>query len=121
MAPKSAQRQALAGLGVLGFVLALVGLYGLMTYSVGLRQREIGIRIAIGADRTGVVKMVLNEGLTLAGTGVAIGVLLWLLGEQARDDHDWGAGVQLESAGSGSRGACPSPARRRSLPLCADL
>jgi predicted permease len=71
--------EALAGLGVLGFVLALVGLYGLMTYSVGLRQREIGIRIAIGADRAGVVKMVLNEGLTLAGAGVAIGVLLWLL------------------------------------------
>jgi hypothetical protein len=71
--------EALAGLGVLGFVLALVGLYGLMTYSVGLRQREIGIRIAIGADRAGVVQMVLNEGLTLAGAGVAIGVLLWML------------------------------------------
>ncbi len=71
--------EALAGLGVLGFILALVGLYGLMTYSVGLRQREIGIRMAIGADRIGVATMVLKQGLYLAGAGVAIGVLLWLL------------------------------------------
>jgi len=71
--------KTLAGLGGLGFVLALAGLYGLMTFSVSLRQREIGIRIAIGADRTGVVKMVLKQGLALAGTGVAIGVVLWLL------------------------------------------
>ena len=71
--------KTLAGLGVLGFVLALAGLYGLMTFSVSLRQREIGIRIAIGADRIGVVRMVLKHGLTLASAGVAIGLALWLL------------------------------------------
>jgi len=71
--------QTIAGMGTLGLVLALVGLYGLMTYSVGLRQREIGIRMAIGADRPGVVKMVLRQGLTLAVVGVAIGLLLWVL------------------------------------------
>jgi len=69
----------IGGLGVLGLVLALLGLYGLMTYSVGLRQREIGIRMAIGADRAGVTVMMLKQGLVLAVTGVAVGVVLWLL------------------------------------------
>jgi len=69
---------AIAGLGILGLVLALVGLYGLMTYSVSLRQREIGIRMAIGADQSTVVKMVLRQGMILAGSGVVIGLLLTL-------------------------------------------
>jgi len=71
-------RQILGALGFLGLVLALVGLYGLMTYSVSLRHREIGIRMAMGADPGAVVKMVLKQGMTLAGTGAAIGLLLSL-------------------------------------------
>lgn len=70
---------AIAGLGMLGLVLALVGLYGLMTYSVGLRQREIGIRMALGAGRGGVLGMVMRQGLILAGAGAVTGVVLWLL------------------------------------------
>ena len=70
--------KTIGGMGILGLILALVGLYGLMTYSVGLRQREIGIRMAIGADRGGVMKMVLKQGLFLAGTGVAIGLAILL-------------------------------------------
>ena len=69
----------IAGLGTLGLVLALIGLYGLMTYTVGLRQRETGIRMAIGANRAGVMRMVVKQGIVLGGTGVAIGVALWLL------------------------------------------
>jgi predicted permease len=70
--------KALTALGTLGLVLAMVGLYGLMAYSVSLRQREIGIRMAIGADPAGVVRMVLKQGMLLAGSGVAIGLLLSL-------------------------------------------
>ena len=70
--------QAIGGLAVLGLALALIGLYGLMTYSVSLRQREIGIRMAIGAGKAAVVKMVLKQGMLLAGTGVMIGLLLTL-------------------------------------------
>jgi len=69
----------MAGLAVLGLILALVGLYGLMTYSVGLRQREIGIRMAVGANQASVLKMVLQHGLLLALVGVAIGLLVSLL------------------------------------------
>jgi ABC-type antimicrobial peptide transport system permease subunit len=66
-------------MGLLGLTLALVGLYGLMTYTVGLRQREIGIRMAIGANPAGVMRMVVKQGLTLAGLGVGVGLALWLL------------------------------------------
>jgi putative ABC transport system permease protein len=69
---------AIGALALMGFALALVGLYGLMTYSVGLRQREIGIRMAIGADSGGVLKMVLKQGMVLAGSGVAAGLVLSL-------------------------------------------
>jgi hypothetical protein len=55
--------EAIGGPGFLGLVLALVGLYGLMTYSVSLRQREIGIRMALGANQTTVVMMVLKQGV----------------------------------------------------------
>jgi predicted permease len=71
--------EAIGGMGLLGLALALVGLYGLMTYSVGLRQREIGIRMAIGADPIGVLKMVLKQGLVLAGSGVVIGLAVSLV------------------------------------------
>ena len=60
-------------MGLVGLILALIGLYGLITYSVSRRTREIGIRIAVGADRRQVLKMVIRQGLTLALTGVAIG------------------------------------------------
>lgn len=69
-------REIIGGLGFLGLVLALVGLYGLMSYLVSLRYREIGIRMAIGAAPLSVVTMVLKQGLVLAGWGVAIGLLL---------------------------------------------
>ncbi len=71
--------KAIGGLAILGLTLALIGLYGLMTYSVSLRQREIGIRMAIGGDPPSVVRMVLRQGMMLAGSGVALGLAISLL------------------------------------------
>ena len=60
--------------GALALLLACVGLYGLMAYSVACRTREIGLRIALGAPREHVMWLVLRETLTLALTGIALGV-----------------------------------------------
>jgi macrolide transport system ATP-binding/permease protein len=113
--------EAIAGMGVLGLVLALIGLYGLMMYSVGLRQREIGIRMAIGADRAGVLRMVLQQGMTLAAVGIALGVLLWLLASRPvmaivqAHSFSWSllAAVAAGLMGAAALGAY-APARRAS-------
>ena len=60
--------------GVPGLTLAVVGIYGVMTYSVSLREREIGIRLALGVDRRAVQRLVLGEGLLIAVTDTVIGM-----------------------------------------------
>jgi putative ABC transport system permease protein len=63
-------------MGLLGLALAMVGLYGLVAYSVSRRTREIGIRMAIGADRSSVLRMVIRQGLFLGVTGVTVGTAI---------------------------------------------
>ncbi len=61
--------------GLLGLALAAVGIYGVMAYSVSQRRRELGIRVALGADRDNVVRMVVTEGMRLAIMGTVIGLV----------------------------------------------
>jgi putative ABC transport system permease protein len=68
--------QVVTGMGLMGLLLAVVGLYGLVAYSVSRRTREIGIRMAIGADRRQVVWMVLRQGLELGVAGVVVGLVV---------------------------------------------
>jgi ABC-type antimicrobial peptide transport system permease subunit len=64
--------------GGLALALALIGLCGMMLYTVAQRTREIGVRVAIGAARTDVVVMIVRETLTLVAAGVIIGAPLAL-------------------------------------------
>jgi putative ABC transport system permease protein len=62
----------------MALLLAITGIYGVVSYTVAERTREIGIRVALGAQRTDVLRMVLGQGLILAGFGIAIGMAVAL-------------------------------------------
>ena len=66
-------RSCLTLFGLLAQQLAAIGLFGVMAYAVSQRTREIGIRMALGADRSDVLKMILRQGMTLALIGVVLG------------------------------------------------
>ncbi len=85
----------LAAFGLLGLLLASLGLYGVVAYSVARRTREVGVRLAIGAGQRDVLRMVIKEGMALVVLGMALGVLAafglgrliakWLYGVEAYD------------------------------------
>ena len=85
-----------AAFGLLATLLAGVGLYGVMSYAVARRTREIGVRVALGADRARILKLVLGEIAILSGIGMAIGL-----------PGGWGLGRLVESRLFGLRAFDP--------------
>jgi ABC-type antimicrobial peptide transport system permease subunit len=81
--------EMITSLGLMGLALAMVGLYALVAYSVSRRSREIGIRMAIGADQPGVLRMVLRQGLALGLMGAGAGLILSFLACRALSSGSW--------------------------------
>jgi putative ABC transport system permease protein len=67
--------QVMAAFACVAILLAIVGIYGIISYDVELRTREIGLRMALGAQRGSVIRLVLNRGMMLAGVGIVLGIL----------------------------------------------
>ena len=66
----------LGSFGVLAIILAAIGIYGVMSYVVAGRTREVGVRIALGAARGNVLFLIMRQGMSLALIGVAFGLLI---------------------------------------------
>jgi ABC-type antimicrobial peptide transport system permease subunit len=64
-----------AAMGILGLILAVVGVYGVMSYAVSQRTQEIGLRIALGAQRSDILRMIGSRGAVIVASGLTIGVL----------------------------------------------
>jgi ABC-type antimicrobial peptide transport system permease subunit len=73
--------------GGLALIVAVLGLYSIMSYMVAWRTHEIGVRVALGATRAGVIRLVLRNGLALAVTGVAAGLVIALIGGRWLEPH----------------------------------
>ena len=117
------------GFGILATLLASIGLYGVMAFVVARRRKELGVRLALGAQPTGVIWLVMKEVLLLLGVGLAIGiptaivlarfVASQLHGMEARDPLIAGATVALLAAVSIAAGFFPAHRASRIDPILA--
>ena len=111
--------------GSLAALLATLGLYGVMSYMIARRRKEIGVRMALGADRRRVVQLILKEAILLLAVGLVMGVALslWagqvaeklLFGVQPRDAVSLGGAVVLLSidCNAGRLHSCATRGSRR--------
>ena len=107
-------------LGLIGLVMSSVGVYGVIAYTVSRRTREIGIRVALGAQRRDVIMMVVRQGVKLTAIGIGIGVVVALLATRVLGSFLYGlSSADLLSFGYVSLlllgvalAACYVPARR---------
>jgi hypothetical protein len=81
--PQRAGAVVTGALGVVGLLLASMGLYGVMAFAAARRTREIGIRVALGATRSSVFRLMIGEGLRLALAGIALGLALAVIAARA--------------------------------------
>jgi putative ABC transport system permease protein len=81
--PQRAGAVVTGALGVVGLLLASMGLYGVMSFAAARRTREIGIRVALGATRSSVFRLMIGEGLRLALAGIALGLALAVIAARA--------------------------------------
>ena len=84
LAQRRFQTSLLTGFAVVALLMAAVGIYGLIQYSIATRTQEIGLRMAIGAQASDIFRMIIGEGLALSLTGLALGLVgAWWLGRAA--------------------------------------
>jgi len=84
----------LAIAGAMAMTLGMIGIYGVISYGVSQRRREIGIRLALGAQRREVLRMIVRQGVTTALAGVAVGIAAALLLTQLMRGMLYGVSAQ---------------------------
>jgi predicted permease len=120
LVPQRVAMSVSGGLGLVGVLLAAIGIYGVTAYAVARRTREFGIRIALGAKRADLMRLILRQGLSIAIVGSAIGLtaaamasrvlVVFLAGAQPLDPAVFGGAAALFIGVA--LAACYEPARR---------
>lgn len=118
-----------AGFGALGTLLAAIGLYGVLAFSAARRTREIGVRMALGAEPSGVLAMVMGQGFVLVAAGLATGLALaagaafalrgLLYGVGPLDPPAWGGAILAMVAAAAAANVVPARRAMRIAPLTA--
>jgi putative ABC transport system permease protein len=122
VADRQQQMTLLGSFAGLALVLASIGLYGVLSYAVTQRSREIGLRIALGASASSVIRMIVGRGLALTGIGLGIGLVAAWAATRAMKNLLYGVGATDPVTFAAVAGllsvialiACWAPARRAS-------